>query len=379
MVSTLAWRERMEENDLVEIIGRLQTIGQEWNTVDAKQDLILQEVGDKAEFAKDIIAMANNGEPSYLIIGLEDETFTPTGVLSHRYKKNDLNQILSDKIDPPLVVDYQEFTIDGNECAVVEVFGHNPPYIVARDLVHNKKDRKRVRIHKGTIYVRHSDRTEGISRSELEKFFRSELRKAFENETERALHLVLNQPDFWEYLLTADLLQSKVAQVRRGFADLERGLIYKRAVKINGIEFPNWASARCDDLVSLIGLLKTAATEEIPASWGEPGEPGDPLEIKRAVDKVASACYELLEWETDFRTVIPPDPLLPLRQMMAGWTSQAFEQIESLPAKLLKPFELPDPKGRYVIEIVFEPPSNVDEFMAELERLKRHPEMWLDS
>jgi len=151
------------------IIKDLQRIGQESKTVDAKRELILREVGDKAEFVKDIVAMANNGEPSYLVIGLEDETFTPIGQLNHHYNTNDINQILSDKIDPPVVIGYKEVAIDENEFAIIEIHGQNPPYIVARDLIHNQTDRKRTRVYKGTIYVRHADRTEGISRSELEQ------------------------------------------------------------------------------------------------------------------------------------------------------------------------------------------------------------------
>lgn len=367
----------MEESDLIEIIQRLQATRQEWKTVDAKQELTLEQVGDKAEFVKDVIAMANNREPSYLVIGLKNGAFSPVGTLSYHYEKNDLNQILADKVDPPLVVQYQEFTIGGNEYAVVEIVGYNPPYIVARDLIHNRRDRKRVRIHKGTMYVRHEDRTEGISRAELEELFRSKLRKEFENETERALQLALNQPDFWEYLLTAELLQAKVARVRRDLTDLERGLVYKRTAHMNGADFLNWASSKCADLSSLTTLLTTAINGEIPVSWGEPGKPGDPLEIKRAVDKVVSACNEILEWESDLRSVVPPDPFVPLRQMMAGWTSQAFGQIESLSAKLLKPFEQPDPRGQYVIEITFDPPLNIDEVMAKIERLKNHPEEWI--
>jgi len=53
------------------VIERLQTIGQESRNIDAKRELILRELGDKAEFIKDIVAMANNGEPSFIIIGLE--------------------------------------------------------------------------------------------------------------------------------------------------------------------------------------------------------------------------------------------------------------------------------------------------------------------
>jgi len=150
----------MEENKLREIIRRLQAARQEWKPVDAKRELILQEIGDKAEFVKDIVAMANNREASCLVIGLNDGTFSPVGRLNHHYEKNDLNQILEGKIDPPVVVDYEELTIDGNEYAVVEVFGHNPPYIVARDLIHNKRDRKRVR--KGSAACGESARFLGI-------------------------------------------------------------------------------------------------------------------------------------------------------------------------------------------------------------------------
>jgi hypothetical protein len=368
----------MEEKDLLEIVNRLRTTGKEWKTVDAKQELVLQEIGEKAEFVKDVVAMANNGETSYLVVGLEDETFSDMGVLNHHYERNDLNQILADKVDPPIVIDYKEFLIGGNEYALIEIVGHNPPYIVARDLVHNRTDRKRVRIHKGTIFVRHGDRTEGISRAELEELLkRRGVRKEFENETEYALQIVLRRPEFWEYLLTAELLRFKVSRVRRDFTDLERGLIYKRTVKMNGADFINWASSKCDDLSSLIKLLNTAISEEIPESWGEPGEAGDPLKIKRSVDKVISACDELLEWESDLRSVDVPVSFLKLKQMMEGWTSQAFDEIESLPGKLLEPFRHPNPEGRYVIDMVFEGPSNIDGFMAEIERLENHPEEWL--
>jgi len=154
------------------IIERLRTIGRESHNIDAKRELTLRELGDKAEFIKDIVAMANNGETSFIIIGLEDGSFAPIGSIAQRYTKNDINQIISDKIDPPVVVDYREITINGNEYAFIEINGTNPPYIVARDIVHNPTDRKRVRVSKGTIYVRHADRTEGISRAELEEMLK---------------------------------------------------------------------------------------------------------------------------------------------------------------------------------------------------------------
>ncbi len=365
----------MDRIRLLDIIKILQTNKQEWKTVDAKRELVLHEMGDKAEFVKDVVAMANNREPSYLVIGLEDKTFLPVGELLHHNTSNNLNQIIVDKIDPTIVVNYQEFKIESNEYAVVEIFGNNPPYIIACDLIHNRQDRKQARVHKGTVYVRHGDRVVGISRFELEKLLRSELRKEFECETEQALQLALNQPYYWEYLLTAELLKTKIADIRYKLIDLEKGLIYKQSKHMDKADFIKFIASKCTDLSSLIGLLKTAVTEEIPKSWGEPRNPGNPIVIKRTVDKVVSGCNELFEWESDLHFVIPPNSFTILKQKMAGWTMQIFKQIEGIYEKLLKPFEQSDPKGQYNIDIIFEQPSNINEVIAEIERIQNHPEI----
>lgn len=101
----------MKEELLQEIINRLRENRQEWNTVDAKQELSKQELGEKAEFVKDVVAMANNREPSYIIIGLFDSTFTAVGKLSRHFNKNELNQFLVDKVDPPIVVNIRNLQL----------------------------------------------------------------------------------------------------------------------------------------------------------------------------------------------------------------------------------------------------------------------------
>jgi hypothetical protein len=297
--------------------------------------------------------MANNGKPSYLIIGLEDGTFANVGSLSSRHTTNDLNQLLVDKIDPPIAIRYQEFSIGGSEFAVIEITGYNPPYIVAKDVCYSVGDWKQTRVHQGTIYVRHKDRTQGISRAELDDLLNHKaLRKAFEDETEAARQIAFNRPSAWEYRLTAELLRSKAAEVRRGFTDLERGLVFRRTTSMKGEEFIKWATMRIQDLISLVKLFQVAVTEEIPASWGPPGVAGDPLEIKRAVNRVDSACRELLEWESELRYIVPPPAFTRLKELMAGCTAQAFNQIESLPAKLLEPLGQPNAEGEHTITLV---------------------------
>jgi len=362
----------MKEELLLELINKLRERKQEWNTVDAKQGLSLQEMGEKAEFVKDVVAMANNREPSYIVIGLADGTFTDVGKLSQHFTKNNLNQFLADKIDPPVVVDYQEFTITGNEYGVVEINGVNAPYIVRCDISSTKTDRKRISIYKGTIFVRHGDRTEGISRPELDEMFKWRGPKEFEHETERAKQIVLGRPQHWEFSLTEELLSSKLAQVRRSFDDLKKGLIYKKTTNISGRDCTQWLMSKCEDLVALLTLVGILLNQELTAAWGKPGEAGDAVEIKRVSDKLVSACNGLLEWEVELRAVVPPKPFLNVRHMMEGWAFPYFEMIESLPVKLRG--ILQQPGGTHKIEYILEAPNNIQEVMAEIARLAQHPE-----
>lgn len=368
----------MDEKKLLEIIEKLRSNQREWRTVDAKLALILKENGDKAEFIKDIAAMANNFERSYLVIGLKDETFSDVGSLTNHYTKNDLNQILAGNIDPPVIVDYKEFNIKSNEYALIEVFGNNPPYIIARDIVHNSSDRKRVRVYKGIIFVRHEDRTEGISRSELERLLTKGLRVEFKDETEKAQKIAFERPDHWEYLLTAELLKSKMTLIRSELDEIERGAAFRRSKKLTGPEFFSWTQLMLTDLTSLGSQLMKVINEDFQVAWGKLGEPGDPILIKRTADKILSICRNLLEWNLEFRSTIPPNTLIPLKHMLENWASHYILGVESIPNKLLEPFEKPNPSGQYIIDIVVGPPPNSEEVEAEIEMLRNHIDRLLE-
>lgn len=368
----------MDENKLLELIKKLRVSKREWKTLDAKQDLILKEQGDIAEFVKDIAAMANNFEISYLLVGLEDKTFSDVGVLSNHYTKADINQLLEGKIDPPVIIDYQEFQVGFSEYAIIEIFGNNPPYIIARDIVHNKTDRKQKRIYKGTIFVRHEDRTEGISRSELEVLLRKGLRNEFENETDKAIVLAFEQPDHWEYLLTAELLISRIALIKDELSEIENGKTFRKSKRITGLEFIDWSQAMLDDLMALGGQLIKTYNDDFQIAWGKPGESGDPIAIKRVADKIFLICRNLLEWELELRATNVPDALLPLKRMFEGWASHYILAIESTPGKLLKPFETPNPSGQYTVDIVITDPPNAKDVETEIARLKKNPKKLLE-
>lgn len=200
----------------------------------------------------------------------------------------------------------------------------------------------------------------------------------FANETPHAQQLALDRPRFWEFFLTEELLKSKLAQLRRHFDDLERGLIFQRSLPMKGREFFPWVNAKCNDLVSLVHVIKITVEEELPRAWGPLGSPGDAVEILHATNKIEQACKDLFNWEVDVRSVIPPKAFMKLKDRMRGWTFQLLREMEMLTEELGKPFRRPNPEGSHMINVVFKSPDGIEECQAEMERLIARPEEWMD-
>lgn len=160
----------ISENEIIELIKKAE----EGPTLDFKEDLPLAEDGDKAQFVKDVIALANSGELSHIIVGVEDGTAKPVGIrTSHNAEK--LNQILKDKCDPPISIEYAEKNILGYQIEIIEIKCENPPYIVS---VPDKfggqlsaNPNKSFHIQRGTVYVRNYNMNQGAKRADLDKIY----------------------------------------------------------------------------------------------------------------------------------------------------------------------------------------------------------------
>jgi hypothetical protein len=159
------------DNEIIELIKKAE----EDPVLDYKQDLPLQSDGDKAEFVKDVIALANSGEIAHIIIGVEDGTGRPVG-LKTLHTAEQMNQILKDKCDPPISVEYVERSILGYKIGVIEIKGEDPPYVVS---VPDKlggslsaNPQKQFYIERGTVFIRNYNINEGAKRADLDKMYK---------------------------------------------------------------------------------------------------------------------------------------------------------------------------------------------------------------
>jgi len=334
---------------------------------------------DVQHVARQLAGMANvaKGEPILWLIGVDEKGATIHGA-EHRELNNWYPQLVKqfDGVAPILLIDLN-VNVDDKTVVALLFETTNAPFVVK---VPNT-DRLEIPWREGTR-TRSAKRAEVIRLLSLLHAQGTVLPiKEFADETPRAQALAIERPPFWEYLLTVEVLKTKLRAVRRRYDEVHSGQAFARSRIISGKEFSKLVQERMSDLIVLVELLSAVAQREIPASWGPSGVPGDPLEIKRATDRLIDACNELIEWESDIIRVRPPSAWEKIQQLLKGYTADLLTEIERLPVELGKPFEAENPRGEYNINLVFDMGGErVEQISAETRRLvsilQTDPDQW---
>jgi hypothetical protein len=150
-------------NRIGRLLAKVQHGKSESRMLDAKEHLHLDTDGDKANFIRHVVALANTGNKGYFLIGIENKTWKVKGIregsslLDADGTQQRMNQILNSRVDPPISIIYEIHEKDGLPIGSMTVEGKSPPYII--HLNHPKfggpKTRgNRAYIYNGVIYRR---------------------------------------------------------------------------------------------------------------------------------------------------------------------------------------------------------------------------------
>jgi uncharacterized protein DUF4062 len=203
----------------------------------------------------------------------------------------------------------------------------------------------------------------------------------FADESANARQIVIERPKHWEYLLTIELLRSKLAPINKRFDDLKNGHAFRRAIRLQEKETFDWLMCKMEDLRNLGPYLQGAISTDLVASWGLPGEPGNPLAILAAVEKVCEGGSHLLAWEEEIRFTSLPPQIQDIQETLRGTTAQFVEQLNDLADKLEAPFKKENPFGKYEITLLFKDPPNMPKLNRQLSLLQkdieRNPWNWV--
>jgi hypothetical protein len=162
-------------------------------------------------------------------------------------------------------------------------------------------------------------------------------KKALSRRRRGRSNLSLNSLRAWEYLLTAELLYSRLLPIRQRLTDIHSAAVYQKSPMMRGDLFFIWAQEKDAAFSSLLTYAATILSRDLPAARGPAGVAGDPLAIKRAVEKLIYACNEMLEHEVAIRFVLVPDPFTTLKRTMQGWSAAFIYELGDIPARLTAP------------------------------------------
>jgi hypothetical protein len=226
-----------------------------------------------------------------------------------------------------------------------------------------------------------------ILRNQLSVFLRDLLQRKregkldpmreFSAESAKARQLAQHGPPLWEYLLTEELLRTKLVALNRSCEDFNRGLLFKPRKPIGAVEYLNWFRHKMDEPLSFTHIMQVAVEEDLIAAWGNPGEPGNPIQILHAVNKIMSACHLLLDWEMEIDSLRPPSQLQRLGQTLRGITFEVIQDLKRVPDDFSKDLESARTRTgtqRVMMRFTLSKPPKLEKFQAEMQRVKEHPE-----
>lgn len=126
----------------------------EGTKLDYKEQMLLRTDSEKKELAKDVCAIANSkGGRGYIIYGVEDHTKRLIGIEEKKYREEQIQQIISQRCDPPVQVAFEIVNVDNKAIGVLMIYKSNQkPHQIRQT---------------GTFYIRRGSTTDIARREEI--------------------------------------------------------------------------------------------------------------------------------------------------------------------------------------------------------------------
>jgi hypothetical protein len=121
-----------------------------------------------------------------------------------------------------------------------------------------------------------------------------------------AEQIVRDRPTYWEFMLTAELLDFHLKPVLRSARDLQLGLVAKPKKLLPYDDFLRWLCSKPHDLM-LFASVMTGLLQELQIAWGKPGEPGDAEQIAHVTDLFGRAAQHLIDCAEEVKFTDVPD------------------------------------------------------------------------
>jgi hypothetical protein len=195
------------------------------------------------------------------------------------------------------------------------------------------------------------------------KVFVYESLNDLQNETKEVKRIAAEKPKCWEYLLLAELLESRLSPLNHDYADLENGSVFQQTVVLDSQGSLDFLRASLNDMMKLIVFFSNLILKEIEAALGPAGTPARIIDLKNVADKFLVVAKELIAWEYRLQGAETTDEFREIIEIMKGWTKIYFRQLDSLSGQYKRTVTLyieGKNKGEYGMHFEFLPPPGLE-------------------
>lgn len=180
--------------------------------------------------------------------------------------------------------------------------------------------------------------------------------------------IIKDKPEFWEFILTAELLDHYCNPVIRHGNDLQRGLILKELKSIPSDQFLRWFSKKPNELLA-VPIAIEGLIADLQKAWGAPGQPGDEHEIDHVCRLFAGVADHLVKIAEDTKFTFVPDGFEGARDLMTTGALYSLRRFSEF-SGFFRDFIAKAPReGTFAYEFVVDlPESWAEDLEAELQQ-----------
>lgn len=183
-----------------------------------------------------------------------------------------------------------------------------------------------------------------------------------------AERIVLEKGDLWEYRLTAEVLRFELVPILRRWDALKRGLYMKTSERVEKAETISWALDRLAETPLISQAFGELMNVEFHRAWGEPGVPGNELDIISTCRLFREMCESALKWEEVVRFVRVDEIFAEMRDLFIGCAGEMIEQAAKVPKFLTEITDKPE-LGVHRLSLTLDLPDGWSESLnAAIER-----------
>lgn len=160
--------------------------------------------------------------------------------------------------------------------------------------------------------------------------------KDLDGERESTKKLLLERPFGYEFLILADLIESRLEQTNLMYSNLSKGVYFVRSTSYDITNYRTFFQETLQDFKRFLNILSNIVVSEIESALGPKGTPSKISDLKIVSDQIANLSFELFSWEARNEQIIPPKEFEEVKSELRGASNVFLSQLNNLPTEIRK-------------------------------------------